>query len=346
MATRLTVPPKVLAAAEAGDSKALEAWLHGLRHHRVAGVDEVGVGNIAGPLVAVAVVLYPPAAKGEWPQACRPGDQFDLTGVRDSKVMSAAARAAVMARLPPPTDVVMSAPVLLTRMAHWALLADPIGGVVQPDIELRSADLGGEIARRAGGPAAGVEYAIGVAPPAVVDHLGPKIALAAARATAVRALPSGLPEAMLVDGELPRGKTMIEVPAGIAAVAYVPRGDRLAGAVSVASIIARETRDELMAEAESCWPGYGFGDTGGHPGVAHLAALAARGPCPIHRRSCKPVKKVLAEKGEPCAEEKKGNRDSDAGKKQGKGGSVARGKRGRFEGELSARKREGGNAAA
>ncbi|KAK1866735.1 hypothetical protein I4F81_009250 [Pyropia yezoensis] len=330
------VPCKRLAAAAAGQTVAVEAWLHAAGYPRVAGVDEAGVGAIAGPLVVAAVVLHPPFAGGEGqapgpPARKRPGHRLDLSGVGDCKALSAAARAAVVARLPPPTEVVVWRAVpLLSRFARWALLADAGGGVVPPKGPPAlprggGGDDGGgvQVVRLGGGAAEGVEYAVAVAPAALVDHLGPTAAAATAMAAAVGALPGGLPEALLIDGDPPGGakvsKTVAGVPPGVGAVVYLRSGDRLAAAVSVASILARETRDEVMAEAAAAWPGYGFGDHGGHPGEAHLAALAARGPCPIHRRSCKPVKRAVATHGGPGG--KVEGTQSGAGKTKGGGGA-------------------------
>jgi ribonuclease HII len=63
-------------------SRERELWTAGLVH--VAGVDEVGVGPLAGPVVAAAVVLPP---------------DIKLNGVRDSKILTAAQRQALDARI-------------------------------------------------------------------------------------------------------------------------------------------------------------------------------------------------------------------------------------------------------
>lgn len=54
-------------------------WEQGYR--RIAGVDEVGRGPLAGPVVAAAVQLFPPPLGGAW-----------ISQVRDSKLLSAAQR--------------------------------------------------------------------------------------------------------------------------------------------------------------------------------------------------------------------------------------------------------------
>ena len=62
-------------------------------------------------------------------------------------------------------------------------------------------------------------------------------------------------------------------------------GDQRSATVAAASIIAKVTRDRMMAEADQDYPQYGFGRHKGYPTVEHLAALTAHGPCPLHRRT-------------------------------------------------------------
>lgn len=61
------------------------------------------------------------------------------------------------------------------------------------------------------------------------------------------------------------------------------KGDQVAACVSAASIIAKVTRDRIMAEADARYPGYGFAVHKGYCTAAHQRALEALGPCEIHR---------------------------------------------------------------
>ena len=70
-------------------------------------------------------------------------------------------------------------------------------------------------------------------------------------------------------------------------------GDRLVAAISAASILAKVARDAEMAALDARYPGYGFALHKGYPTPEHLAALHARGPCEIHRRSFEPVQAAL-----------------------------------------------------
>ncbi len=67
-------------------------------------------------------------------------------------------------------------------------------------------------------------------------------------------------------------------------------GDALSLSIAAASILAKVTRDRLMVEYESKYPGYGFSGHKGYGTARHLAALKERGPCAIHRRSFAPVR--------------------------------------------------------
>lgn len=70
-------------------------------------------------------------------------------------------------------------------------------------------------------------------------------------------------------------------------------GDALEPAISAASILAKVTRDRLMVALDTVHPGYGFALHKGYPTPAHLASLQRLGPCPQHRRSFAPVRRLL-----------------------------------------------------
>lgn len=71
-------------------------------------------------------------------------------------------------------------------------------------------------------------------------------------------------------------------------------GDALEPAIMAASILAKVARDRLMCALHEQHPHYGFDVHKGYPTPAHLAALAAHGPCPHHRRSFAPVREAFA----------------------------------------------------
>lgn len=71
------------------------------------------------------------------------------------------------------------------------------------------------------------------------------------------------------------------------------KGDSRFAAVATASILAKVTRDRYMVEQAAIYPQYGFDLHFGYPTPDHLAALRTHGPCPIHRRSFRPVADAL-----------------------------------------------------
>ncbi len=70
-----------------------------------------------------------------------------------------------------------------------------------------------------------------------------------------------------------------------AKVHTVVKGDTTVLSVAAASVIAKVTRDAIMAAESEHYPAYGFDSNRGYPAPVHRAALAAYGPCSIHRRS-------------------------------------------------------------
>jgi ribonuclease HII len=68
------------------------------------------------------------------------------------------------------------------------------------------------------------------------------------------------------------------------------RGDARCRSIAAASILAKVARDESMLVWDAVYPGYGLARHKGYGTPEHLAALAALGPAPEHRRSFGPVR--------------------------------------------------------
>ncbi len=90
------------------------------------------------------------------------------------------------------------------------------------------------------------------------------------------------PEHVLVDGLkirwLPYPQTAL------------PQGDAKSYSSAAASVLAKVTRDRIMAELDRAYPGYGFATHKGYGTPQHYAAIEALGPCPAHRRSFAPFR--------------------------------------------------------
>ena len=181
----------------------------------IAGIDEVGRGPLAGPVVAAAVVLLEP-----------------MPGLADSKALSATRRERLTEELMQPGRALI------------------------------------------GLAAASVEE---------IDRLNILGATMLAMKRAVDRLPA-LPDLALVDGN-----RTPDLPCPAEAVVG---GDRRVPAIAAASIVAKVTRDRLMARLDRRHPGYGWSKNAGYPTAEHRAALLRLGSCHHHRRSFGPVKAI------------------------------------------------------
>lgn len=188
--------------------------------HLIAGLDEVGRGAWAGPVVAAAVIL--------------PAQDVNLLArlahIRDSKQMTPAARVAAL-------DHILAAAVTVG-----------VGVVDVADIDAR-----------------GILAATRLAMQAAIEHLTPA------------------PDALLIDA--------VSLPLAIPQRAF-PRADQTSLSVAAASVVAKVTRDRLMTDYDTVFPGYTFSRHKGYGTPAHAAALIDRGPCPLHRHSFAPVRAV------------------------------------------------------
>ena len=63
----------------------------------------------------------------------------------------------------------------------------------------------------------------------------------------------------------------------------IVKGDAKSLSIAAASIVAKVTRDRIMAEADSRFPGYGWTGHKGYPTKAHRAAVETLGRSPAHR---------------------------------------------------------------
>lgn len=175
----------------------------------LCGIDEVGRGPLAGPVVAGAVIL---------PRSC------EILYLNDSKKLTEKRR---------------------------ELLYD-------------------EIMEKA------VAIGIGVVGPDQIDAVNILQATYEAMRLAITNL-KVQPDLLLNDAvTIPR----VDIP-------QVPivKGDAKSVSIAAASVIAKVTRDRMMAELENIYPGYGFASNKGYGSAKHIAALKELGPCKIHRRS-------------------------------------------------------------
>ncbi len=126
---------------------------------------------------------------------------------------------------------------------------------------------------------------VGIGSVAEIDALNIWGATMLAMRRAVAALPT-MPHLALVDGKArPR-----EFPCP---TQMVIGGDGISPSIAAASIIAKVTRDRMMAELATHYPQYGFERHAGYGTKHHQEALATHGICPAHRRSFAPIRALL-----------------------------------------------------
>ncbi|MFT8716347.1 ribonuclease HII [Gluconobacter potus] len=196
---------------------ALEAAHGGL----VVGIDEVGRGPLAGPVVASAVAFMAP-----------PSETLSSL-LDDSKKLTARRR----------------------MLAYEALMAD------------EQALIG-----------------IGAASVAEIERIN----IAQACYLAMRRALSRLgrtPDLALVDGK--------HAPKLPCPIKMVIGGDGISLSIAAASIIAKVTRDRLMARLAVRHDAYGWERNAGYGTAAHMQGLKLRGVTPHHRRGFAPIRNMI-----------------------------------------------------
>jgi ribonuclease HII len=123
--------------------------------------------------------------------------------------------------------------------------------------------------------------AVGIASVEEIDQINIYWARMLAMQRAVEAL--GLePAWVLVDGNAtPRWQRPSRA---------IVAGDAKCRSIAAASIVAKVTRDRIMADHARDYPGYGWETNRGYPTPAHIRAIDALGITPLHRRSFGPVR--------------------------------------------------------
>ncbi|MGD8310856.1 MAG: ribonuclease HII [Chromatiales bacterium] len=135
---------------------------------------------------------------------------------------------------------------------------------------------------------AAIGIGVGIAGVAEIDAHNVLGANDIAMRRAVAAL-APLPAMALIDGN--------RVPPGLPCrAAALVGGDARSLSVAAASIVAKVTRDRIMAELAAAHPGYGWENNQGYGTAEHQAALIRLGVTPHHRRSFKPIHNILREK--------------------------------------------------
>lgn len=121
-----------------------------------------------------------------------------------------------------------------------------------------------------------IAYGIGIASNTLIDEINILQATYEAMREAINALEK-TPDVLLVDA--------VHIPDINIKQVGIVKGDAKSVNIAAASILAKVTRDRLMAEYDKIYPEYGFASNKGYGTATHIAALKEVGPCAIHRKS-------------------------------------------------------------
>ncbi len=117
---------------------------------------------------------------------------------------------------------------------------------------------------------------VGMADPREIDQINILQASLLSMKRAVQNLDLA-PDFLLIDGKF---TLHMDLPQQA-----IVRGDSKSISIAAASIVAKVTRDRLMAQQHLTYPEYNFIRHKGYPTREHRQALLDHGPCPIHRKT-------------------------------------------------------------
>ena len=193
-----------------------EKELYKADYQAIAGIDEVGRGPLAGPVVAAAVIL-PPECK--------------IKGLNDSK------------KIP--------------KKKHQEIYQAVLDKALAVGVGLMNNE--------------------------IIDQVNIYEATKLAMKEALSKL-SLKPDYLLIDAM----KLDVDIPQD-----SIIKGDANSLSIAAASIVAKVTRDRLMADYDKEFPGYAFAQNAGYGTKSHLEGLEHCGVSPIHRKTFEPVKSML-----------------------------------------------------
>jgi len=129
--------------------------------------------------------------------------------------------------------------------------------------------------------------AIGFADAATIDAINIRRATHQAMLHAIAQL-TPQPDFLLIDAE------RLDTSCQQKAIVY---GDSISLSIAAASIVAKVYRDAWMRAYHEEYPHYGLASHKGYGTKEHLRALEEHGPCPLHRMSFAPVRRVMELRG-------------------------------------------------
>lgn len=241
--------------------------LYGMERDRwIVGIDEVGRGPIAGPVVAAAVVFPAQLLLEQAPDF--------LKSIRDSKKLAPKQRC-VLAQL-------------IKKNAFYALGAASVCEIGRHNILQASlkamqracAKLGQRLLEQ--------------------QLLGQQLGVKAQNKMQGKVqnmvqnmIPSRMPHAYLIDGKHSPTLRMQNIQINPQKIKPIVQGDNKSITIASAAIIAKVARDALMEKLHAQYPLYAWQKNMGYPVPEHLKALEKNGLSPHHRKTFAPCMKFL-----------------------------------------------------
>jgi len=244
-----------------------ELWAQG--YQCVIGLDEVGRGPLAGPVVAAACAINP---KYEY----RNSKQIQNSNVENSK-----------------------------HVSDFDIRFSNLGVNDSKKLsEKRRQEIYGEITSH---PA--IAWGIGIVSEEVIDKINILEATKLAMQEAIKNLEKKYSikseasdfmlcpwqvDYLLIDGNfiLNLNEASYAKGSGVPKQKSIIKGDQKVFSISAASIIAKVTRDRIMLKMHQEYPNYGFDGHKGYGTATHIKAIKTFGPCKIHRKSFEPIKSI------------------------------------------------------
>lgn len=133
-----------------------------------------------------------------------------------------------------------------------------------------------------------IEVQIGIASAQEIDKVNILEADKEAMISSIQKLHT-TPDVILIDGD---NKQLLHTKYPEKTVI---KGDATSLTIGAASLIAKYTRDRIMANYDIQYPGYGFADNAGYGTQKHRKAIESLGITPIHRLTFAPIKHHLTD---------------------------------------------------
>lgn len=130
-----------------------------------------------------------------------------------------------------------------------------------------------------------IQYGVAIVDSGEIDQINILQATLLAMKRAIEALNTEI-SYLIVDGN--------QLPNTPFPAKAIIKGDQYSISIAAASIIAKETRDELMNKFHQKFPEYFFNEHKGYGTKKHKEALLQYGPCPIHRKSFRPISELIS----------------------------------------------------